>query len=87
VRGVLQHSHAQVSLAVTGIAGPSGGSAGKPVGTVWFGWATPQGVVSEMRAFDGDRAAVRAATVAHALQRLIVLLQSEAHAAASTATA
>jgi nicotinamide-nucleotide amidase len=79
VRGALQHSHAQVSLAVTGIAGPGGGGPDKPVGTVWFAWATPQGVVSEMRTFGGDRAAVRAATVAHALQRMTVLLQSEPH--------
>lgn len=79
VRGALQHSHAHVSLAVTGIAGPGGGGADKPVGTVWFAWATPQGVVSEMRAFAGDRAAVRTAAVSHALQRLTVLLQSEAH--------
>ena len=83
-RGALQHSHAQVSLAVTGIAGPGGGSSDKPVGTVWFAWATPQGVVSEMRAFAGDRAAVRAATVAHALQRMTLLLQSESHGPATS---
>lgn len=74
VQGALAHAHAQVALAVTGVAGPSGGSAAKPVGTVWFGWATPAGVVSEMRRFAGDRAAVRAATVRHALERLIALL-------------
>lgn len=86
VRGALQHSHAQVSVAVTGIAGPGGGSPDKPVGTVWFAWATPQGVVSEMRTFAGDRAAVRAATVLHALQRMTVLLQSESHGAAPPTT-
>jgi len=59
--GALQHSRAQVALSVTGIAGPSGGSPDKPVGTVWFGWATPNGVWSDMQRFDGDRAAVRAA--------------------------
>jgi nicotinamide-nucleotide amidase len=73
-QGAVAHSHAQVAVAVTGVAGPTGGSAEKPVGTVWFGWATPAGVVSEMRRFDGDRAAVRQATVQHALQRLAVLL-------------
>ena len=57
--GALQHSRAQVALSVTGIAGPSGGSPDKPVGTVWFGWATPDGVWSDMQRFDGDRAAVR----------------------------
>jgi nicotinamide-nucleotide amidase len=77
VRGALAHSHAQVAVAVTGVAGPSGGSADKPVGTVWLAWATPQGVVSEMQHFSGDRAAVRSATVEHALQRLLTLLQSE----------
>ena len=72
--GALARSRAQVALSVTGIAGPDGGSAGKPVGTVWFGWATPAGVFSEQQRFSGDRAAVRAATVAHALARLRALL-------------
>ena len=75
-QGALQQSQAQVAVAVTGVAGPSGGSAAKPVGTVWLGWATPAGVVSELRHFAGDRAQVRAATVAHALQRLASLLQT-----------
>ena len=75
VQGALAHSRAQVAVAVTGVAGPGGGSAAKPVGTVWFGWATPAGVVSEMRRFDGDRAAVRLATVRYALQRLQSLLK------------
>jgi nicotinamide-nucleotide amidase len=72
--GALQNSRAQVALSVTGIAGPSGGSPDKPVGTVWFGWATPDGVWSEMQHFDGDRAAVRQATLEHSLSRLIALL-------------
>ena len=75
VQGAIRYSRAQVAVAVTGVAGPDGGSTAKPVGTVWFGWATPAGVVSEMRRFDGDRAAVRMATVRHALQRLAELLQ------------
>ena len=69
--GALAHSRAQVSLAVTGVAGPSGGSAAKPVGTVWFAWATPEGLWSERRVFAGDRAAVRQATVDHALNTLL----------------
>jgi nicotinamide-nucleotide amidase len=69
-QGALAHSHAQVALAVTGVAGPSGGSADKPVGTVWFAWITPTGITSEVQHFPGDRAAVRAATVRHALKRL-----------------
>lgn len=73
-QGALAHSRAQAAVAVTGVAGPGGGSPDKPVGTVWFGWATPAGVVSEVRRFEGDRASVRRATVAHALQRLLELL-------------
>ncbi|MDM7944242.1 MAG: CinA family protein [Hydrogenophaga sp.] len=69
--GALAHSPARMAVAVTGVAGPTGGSADKPVGTVWFGWATPAGTFTECRRFDGDRAAVRAATVQHALTGLL----------------
>ena len=72
--GALQRARAQVSLAVTGVAGPTGGSDAKPVGTVWFAWATPQGVTSEVQHFTGDRAAVRQATVRHAMHQLVRLL-------------
>jgi nicotinamide-nucleotide amidase len=72
--GAIGRSRAQVSIAVTGVAGPTGGSAAKPVGTVWFGFALPGRLVSEVRRFDGDRAAVRSAAVRHALQRLLELL-------------
>jgi nicotinamide-nucleotide amidase len=72
--GALAHSHAQVAVAVTGVAGPTGGSPAKPVGTVWFGFAVPGQVITEKCQFDGDRAAVRAATVQHALARLVALL-------------
>ena len=72
--GALAHAHAQCALAVTGVAGPAGGSADKPVGTVWFAWATPEGLYSECQHFAGDRAAVRSATVAHSVSRLIALL-------------
>ncbi len=75
-QGALQRSAAQVAIAVTGVAGPSGGTAAKPVGTVWLGWATPSGVATEVQCFAGDRAQVRAATVAYALQRLVALLQN-----------
>ncbi len=74
--GALAHSHAQVAVAVTGVAGPSGGSPAKPVGTVWFGFALPGQVLTEKCHFDGDRAAVRQATVRHALTRLVQLLQT-----------
>ncbi len=69
--GALAHSKARLTVSVTGVAGPTGGTAEKPVGTVWFGWATPQGVFTERQRFDGDRAAVRQATVAHALAGLL----------------
>ena len=73
--GALRHSLAQVAVAVTGIAGPSGGSAERPVGTVWLAWGLPWGIESEVQHFGGDRAAVRSATVQHALQQLIALLR------------
>ena len=69
--GAVARSHAQVAVAVTGVAGPTGGSADKPVGTVWFGWSTNGVVSTEMRRFAGDRAAVRQATLAHALRGVV----------------
>lgn len=72
--GAVARSLAQVSVAVTGVAGPGGGSADKPVGTVWFGWSVEGQTHSEVMRFAGDRAAVRAATVRHALARLADLL-------------
>ena len=76
VVGALARSAAQVAIAVTGVAGPTGGSAEKPVGTVWFGLAVPGQVVTECCVFPGDRAGVRAATVQHGLQRLYQLLSA-----------
>jgi nicotinamide-nucleotide amidase len=69
--GALRVSAAQWSVAVTGIAGPGGGSPGKPVGTVCFAWAGPAGVATQQAHVDGDREAVRSASVAIALQGLI----------------
>ncbi len=74
--GALDHSRAHVAVAVTGVAGPGGGSTVKPVGTVWFGFALPGGVHTEVRHFAGDRADVRQATVQHALTRLTELIAS-----------
>ncbi len=66
--GALARCPADLVVAVTGVAGPGGGSVDKPVGTVWFGCARRgQAVRTERRVFPGDRAAVRAATVALAL--------------------
>lgn len=72
--GAVRHAHAQVGIAVTGVAGPTGGTPQKPVGTVWFGFQVDGQLTSEMRRFDGDRAAVRTATVQHALERVLALL-------------
>ena len=69
--GAVRHSRAQVGVAVTGIAGPGGGSPGKPVGTVWFAFMVDGRLSSEMKRFDGDRQAVRQATVDHALAGLL----------------
>jgi nicotinamide-nucleotide amidase len=69
--GAVRHSKAQVGVGVTGVAGPTGGSDDKPVGTVWFGFFVDGLLSSETRHFDGDRAAVRGAAVRHALEGLI----------------
>ena len=74
--GACRRSGAQAALAVTGVAGPGGGSRDKPVGTVWFGWQLGTLSATEMRCFPGDRAAIRAATVRHALQGLLERLQT-----------
>ena len=71
VRGALQHSRATLAVAVTGIAGPGGAVPGKPVGTVWLAWGTARQVHAERLQLCGDRDAVRSATVAAALQRLL----------------
>ena len=78
-RGAVAHSRARCSVAVTGVAGPGGGSEAKPVGTVWFGWHLEDGAAgpqthAECLRFDGDRAQVRQATVQHALQTLLKLV-------------
>jgi len=76
VAGALEHSAAQVALAVSGIAGPDGGTPDKPVGTVWFAWGLKNGVTHAQRhQFRGDRAEVRAQAVRIALQGVLALLQ------------
>ncbi len=72
VSGALIHSGASIAVAVTGIAGPSGGTPGKPVGTVWIGWKRRGGYpLARVFHFDGDRDAVRRQTVAQALRGLM----------------
>lgn len=75
-RGALKHSHAQISVSITGIAGPTGGVPGKPVGTVHFAWGVRNGPIQARRfRFDGDRVAVRLQSVYVAIQGLIDLLR------------
>jgi nicotinamide-nucleotide amidase len=73
--GALRRARAQIAVAVTGIAGPGGAVPGKPVGTVWLGWAARHGrairVATELRHFRGNREAVRRKTVRAALQGLL----------------
>lgn len=72
--GALKHSRAQVALAITGVAGPSGGSRDKPVGTVCFAWAHGSTISSETRRFEGNRESVRRQSVVRALQGVLELL-------------
>jgi nicotinamide-nucleotide amidase len=76
VTGALQRSRAQWALAISGVAGPAGGTLEKPVGTVCFAWAGP-GEFAECETchFPGDREAVRHASVEHALRGLLKRLQ------------
>lgn len=74
--GALQQSHAKVSVACSGIAGPGGGSTDKPVGTVWLAWAIQgqEDVVSQRFLFEGDRRMVREKTTEAALMGVMKLL-------------
>ncbi len=72
VAGALRHSRARIAVAVSGVAGPGGGSAAKPVGTVFIGWGTREGGIEiAARHFGGDREAVRRQTVVFALRAVI----------------
>jgi nicotinamide-nucleotide amidase len=79
--GAITHSNAQIAVAVTGIAGPGGGTLDKPVGTVCFAWAIKREPISApwvrttTRHFDGDRAAVRTQSIIAAIEGLIALLE------------
>jgi len=73
--GALAHSHAQATLAISGIAGPGGGTPQKPVGLVCYGWALADGtVMSSTCRLDGDREEIRSRAVAAALRGLIDLI-------------
>lgn len=82
VAGALKHSNAGFALAVSGIAGPGGGTPEKPVGTVWFGWGIRHGAIHAQRhQLCGDRAEVRAQSVRIALQGVIDLLRQHTETA------
>ena len=73
--GVLQLSGAEIALAVSGVAGPSGGTPEKPVGTVWFAWGLASGkTYSECFSFVGDRASIQAQSVVQGLSGLLNLI-------------
>ncbi len=80
--GVLQHSNATLAVAISGIAGPDGGSDDKPVGLVWFAYSRTKNdeisiVSTEKQLFDGDRKAVRAQAVLQALLGLVTIIDSD----------
>ena len=79
--GALRNAHVKAAIAITGIAGPSGGSAEKPVGTVSFGWSIQNAkgeveTTSNTKVFQGDRQAVRLQATNFALSELLALLKS-----------
>lgn len=75
--GALDHSAAHISVAISGIAGPDGGTPQKPVGTVYFAWGIKDGQVhAERRQFHGDRQSIRHQAGVHALQFLLELLRT-----------
>ena len=75
--GALRHSRADYAIAVTGVAGPGGGSADKPVGSVWIAVASSDQSITRLFQFDGDRAAVRAATLLSALEMMLDLIEAQ----------
>jgi nicotinamide-nucleotide amidase len=74
--GARINSGSNVAISITGIAGPSGGSAEKPVGTVCFGWATENQTLTKTMHFEGDRQMIRQAATEFALFELVALLRS-----------
>ncbi|MDF2641484.1 MAG: competence/damage inducible protein CinA [Pseudomonas sp.] len=77
VQGAQRNSGAEYAVAVSGVAGPGGGSPEKPVGTVWICWGAGKRLIAERRQFDGDRDQVRRQTVEAALDGLVRLVSGE----------
>jgi nicotinamide-nucleotide amidase len=74
--GALTHSQADIAIAITGIAGPEGGNATKPVGTIWIGFSLKRlTTITEHYVFTGDRQAIRLATIAQSLKSLLELVK------------
>jgi nicotinamide-nucleotide amidase len=73
--GALRNSRAQLAVAVTGVAGPGGGSEAKPVGTVWFAWSDRVRTSSQTMLLKGDRRQIRIQTAAHALRGVLAMLE------------
>ncbi len=73
-QGALRHSKATLAVAVTGVAGPTGGTTAKPVGMVCFAWARGGKMQSETRRFEGDRESVRRQSVIRALEGILEIL-------------
>lgn len=75
--GALAHSRADIAIAISGIAGPTGATPGKPVGTVWLAWQRRgKDSIAKLEQFTGDRTAIRAQAVAAALHGLLDLLEA-----------
>lgn len=74
-KGALENSHAQIAIAVTGVAGPGGGTKEKPVGTVWIAWVMQEKVFTEKHIFTGDRQQIRLATIQTALSQIVDMLK------------
>lgn len=76
-RGLLNLSAANIAVATSGIAGPTGGSPEKPVGTVWFAWALATGEIqTELKHFSGERIEIQQQAVAHALEGLLIRINA-----------
>jgi nicotinamide-nucleotide amidase len=75
-KGALAHSSAHISVAVSGIAGPDGGTVEKPIGTVWIAWAMRERAIARCFQFEGDRYAIRQQTIEQALQGIVIQLQA-----------